>query len=413
VIALAGLALRSLWNRRGTAALTLFAIAVSVALLLGVQMLRTSAKEGFAGTISGTDLVVGARSGPVNLLLSAVFRIGEPTANVSWATYQLVANHRDVAWTIPLSLGDSLRGFRVVGTSAAYFGHYRYARGRPLRFAEGVAFGAADEAVLGHEVARALGYGVGSPIVLSHGVGAGSFVEHGTRPLRVAGILAPTGTPVDRAVHVTLQALDAIHAPATTPGQGAGATGQSPDPAAITAFLVGMKSRDTVFVMQRALNEYRGEAVQAVIPGAALTELWRIVGVADRALLIVAACVALAGLLGMLAAILTSLNERRREMAILRSVGARPRHIVGLLMLEAGFLAVAGAACGVVLAYVLEWLARPWIANRYGIELAIGGLTAVEGAILLAVVAAALLLSAYPAWRGYRVALADGLTVRL
>jgi putative ABC transport system permease protein len=174
-----------------------------------------------------------------------------------------------------------------------------------------------------------------------------------------------------------------------------------------------MKSRDTVFVMQRALNEYRGEALQAVIPGVALADLWRVVGVADRALLAVAACVALAGLLGMLAAILTSLNERRREMAILRSVGARPRHIFGLLVLEAGILAVAGVAFGVVLSYALQLLARPWIASRYGIALAVGPLTWVEVAILAAVVLAALLLSAYPAWRAYRVALADGLSVRL
>ena len=400
---LPGLALRSLWNRRGTAALTVFAIAVSVALLLGVQMLRDSAKQSFAGTISGTDLVVGPRGGPVNLLLYSVFHIGEPTANVSWASYRLVAQHRDVAWTVPLSLGDSHRGFRVVGTDRAYFAHYRYAGRQPLRFAQGTSFAAADETVLGAEVAKSLGYRIGDRIVLSHGLGAGSFVQHDAVPLRVAGILAPTGTPVDRTVHVGLDTLDTVHGTAAGAGEHA----------AITAFLVGMKSRDTVLVMQRALNEYRGEALQAVIPGVALADLWRVVGVADRALLAVAACVALAGLLGMLAAILTSLNERRREMAILRSVGAGPRHIFGLLVLEAGLLAVAGVAFGVVLSYALQLIARPWIASRYGITLAVGPLTWVEVAILAAVVLSALLLSAYPAWRAYRVALADGLSVRL
>jgi putative ABC transport system permease protein len=413
VSALPGLAFRSVWNRRGTAALTVFAIAVSVALLLGVQMLRTSAKESFAGTISGTDLVVGARSGPVNLLLYSVFRVGEPTANVSWQTYELVARHRDVAWTVPLSLGDSHRGYRVVGTDPRYFQHYRYSGGKPLRFEQGVSFARSDEAVLGHDVADALGYRLGSTIVLSHGIGAGSFLLHEARPMRVVGILAPTGTPVDRAVHVNLDALAAVHATAEGGGGGADDTAHAVQHSAITAFLVGMKSRDTVLVMQRALNEYRGEALQAVIPGVALAELWSIVGIADRALLVVAACVALAGLLGMLAAILTSLNERRREMAVLRSVGARPRHIFGLLMLEAGFLAVAGAACGVALAYALQMLVRPWIATRFGIDLSVSGLTGVEGAMLVAVVGAALLLSAFPAWRAYRVALADGLTVRL
>jgi putative ABC transport system permease protein len=291
----------------------------------------------------------------------------------------------------------------VVGTDRGYFDHYRYAGRQPLRFAQGTRFDAVDETVLGAEVASSLGYRIGDQIALSHGLGAGSFVQHDSVPLRVAGILAPTGTPVDRTVHVGLETLDAVH----------GTQADAGEHAAITAFLVGMKSRDTVLVMQRALNEYRGEALQAVIPGVALADLWRVVGVADRALLAVAACVALAGLLGMLAAILTSLNERRREMAILRSVGARPRHIFGLLVLEAGFLAVAGVAFGVALSYALQLLARPWIASRYGIALAVGPLTWVEVAILAAVVVAALLLSAYPAWRAYRVALADGLSVRL
>ena len=401
--ALPGLALRSLWNRRGTAALTVFAIAVSVALLLGVQMLRSSAKEAFAGTISGTDLVVGPRTGPVNLLLYSVFHIGEPAANVSWATYRLVAGHRDVAWTVPLVLGDSHRGFRVVGTDAGFYSHYRYAGGQPLRTADGTWWKAAHEAVLGHEVARTLGYRTGDRIVVAHGLGAGSFVQHEESPVRVSGILGPTGTPVDRAVFVDLATLEALHGPA-------GAVGE---PDAITAFLVGMKSRDTTLVMQRALNEYRGEALQAVIPGVALAELWRVVGIADRALLAVAACVALAGLLGLLAAILTSLNERRREMAILRSVGARPRHIFGLLMLEAGMLAAAGALAGIGLAYGLLLLVRPWAAARYGLDLPLQGLGRAELGFLAAVIVAALALSVYPAWRAYRVALADGLDVRL
>jgi len=397
--------MHSLWNRRGTAALTAFAIAVSVALLLGVQKLRTAAKESFATTISGTDLIVGARSGPINLLLYSVFRIGDPTANVTWETYRKVAKHGDVAWTIPLSLGDSHHGFRVVGTNGDYFAHYRYAQRHRLRFDQGGAFAAGHEAVLGHAVARELQYSLGESIVLSHGVGAGSFVRHEQHPFRIVGILAPTGTPVDRAIHVDLRSIDAIH------GDTAGSIGG--EPAGITAFLVGMKSRDTVLLMQRALNEYRAEPLQAVIPGVALTQLWSIVGVADRALLIVAACVAFAGLLGMLAAILTSLNERRREMAILRSVGAHPRHVFGLLVVEAGVLALTGAVCGTVLAYAAMWLARPWFSVHYGIHLATRGLTATDGLILAAVVAAALLLSALPAWRAYRNSLTDGMTVRL
>src|SRR5579884_3055451 len=134
------LALRSLWNRRTTTLLTVSAIAVSVALLLGVQMLRTAAREGFLNTLSGVDLIVGARTGPIDLLLYSVFRIGDATSEVSWKSYQLIAHHRDVAWTIPLSLGDSLRGFPVLGTDLDYFRHYRYAGDQTLRFAAGAPF---------------------------------------------------------------------------------------------------------------------------------------------------------------------------------------------------------------------------------------------------------------------------------
>ena len=129
---LIGLAARSLWNRRDSAALTVFAIGISVMLLVGVETVRTCARESFARTISGTDLIVGARSGPINLLLYAVFRIGDATANVSWQSFELVSRHPDVAWAIPISLGDSHRGYRVMGTTADYFRHYRYGNRQAL-----------------------------------------------------------------------------------------------------------------------------------------------------------------------------------------------------------------------------------------------------------------------------------------
>ncbi|HRX89662.1 MAG TPA: hypothetical protein P5528_09475, partial [Steroidobacteraceae bacterium] len=143
------LAWRSLWNRRTTALLTIFAIAVSVALLLGVQKMRTAARDGFANTVSGVDLIVGSRSGPLNLLLYSVFRVGDATANVTWPSYQLVARHPDVAWTIPISLGDSHQGFRVLGTTTDYFEHYRFAGDRQMTFTAGKPFADLYDVVLG------------------------------------------------------------------------------------------------------------------------------------------------------------------------------------------------------------------------------------------------------------------------
>jgi putative ABC transport system permease protein len=415
------LALRSLRNRRATALLTIAAIAISVTLLLGVEKLRSAARDGFANTVSGVDLIVGARSGQLNLLLYSVFRVGDATANVTWDSYQRIARHPDVAWTIPLSLGDSHRGFRVLGTSLAYFEHYRFAGDRQIVFAEGRPFADLYDAVIGSDVAEQLAYVLGQPIVIAHGTGRVSFTEHGDKPFRVVGILERTGTPIDRTVHVSLEAITAIHvdwqggmqAPLGARVSAEDARARDLTPESITAFMVGMKSRVMTFTMQRAINEYRQEPLMAVIPGVALSQLWNLVGIADTALRIVAAFVVLAGLLGMLTAILTSLNERRREMAILRSVGARPRHVFTLLITEAGILASCGVALGVALTYLSIFAAQPLLEQRFGIFLQPGGLSGYDLSLLGGIILAALLMGAVPAWRAYRNSLSDGLTIRI
>jgi putative ABC transport system permease protein len=420
-MALIALALRSLWNRRTTAALTVSAIAISVTLLLSVENLRTAAREGFANTLSGADLIVGARSGPINLLLYSVFRIGDATANVTWESYQKIAKHPDVAWSIPISLGDSHRGFRVMGTSLDYFAHYHFAGDQALQFAQGHPWSDLYDAVLGADVAAQLHYRLGDPIVLAHGIGSVSFAQHKDKPFRVAGILRRTGTPVDRTVHVSLQAITAIHldwqsgmqAPPGARVSAEEARHRDLTPDSVTAFILGMKSKVTVFVMQRAINEFREEPLLAIIPGVALQQLWSLVGVADQALMLIAAFVVLAGLLGMLTSILTSLNERRREMAILRSVGAPPKHIFLLLILEAGVLALLGVLFGTALAYLLLAAAQPVLVDRFGIFVRISMLRVDDLAVLVAIVVAALGIGAIPAWRAYRQSLADGLTIRV
>jgi putative ABC transport system permease protein len=415
------LAVRSLWNRRTTALLTISAIAISVTLLLGVEKLRTAAREGFANTISGADLIVGARSGPINLLLYSVFRIGDATANVTWQSYRKIAAHPDVAWTIPVSLGDSHRGFRVLDTDLDYFAHYRYAGDRGLEFAAGGPWGDLYDAVLGADVASELHYRLGDSIVLAHGIGSVSFAQHKDKPFRVAGILKRTGTPVDRTVHVSLEAITAIHIDWQSGMQASPVARISAEaarhrdltPDSITAFIVGMKSKVTVFMMQRAINEYSEEPLLAIIPGVALQQLWSLVGIADRALMIIAAFVVLAGLLGMLTAILTSLNERRREMAILRSAGARPHHIFMLLIVEAGLLSLLGVLAGTALSYLLLISAQPLIMSHFGIYVRVAVLRPEELMILAGIVGAAVLMGLIPAWRAYRNSLADGLTIRV
>ncbi|MGQ7956174.1 ABC transporter permease [Pseudomonas sp. SP16.1] len=416
------IALASLANRRFTALLTVFAIALSVCLLLAVERVRTEARASFANTISGTDLIVGARSGSVNLLLYSVFRIGNATNNIRWDSFERFAGHRQVKWAIPISLGDSHRGYRVMGTSADYFEHYRYARSQPLQLAQGRAF-AEDpfEVVLGAEVAQALGYGLGERIVLAHGVARISLVKHEDKPFTVVGILARTGTPVDRTLHISLAGMEALHVDwrSGMPARGAAqvsaeqARAMDLQPKQITAMLLGLNSKIATFSLQREINEFRGEPLLAILPGVALQELWSLMGTAEQALFVVSLFVVLTGLIGMLTAILTSLNERRREMAILRSVGARPWHIASLLVLEAFALALAGTLLGLALLYLGIAASQGYVQANYGLYLALNAPSSYEWTLLAGILGAALLMGSVPAWRAYRQSLADGLSIRL
>ena len=416
------LALASLGNRRFTAWLTVFAIALSVCLLLAVERVRTEARASFANTISGTDLIVGARSGSVNLLLYSVFRIGNATNNIRWDSFEHFADHRQVKWAIPISLGDSHRGYRVMGTSPAYFEHYRYARSQPLQLSSGRAF--ADhpfEVVLGAEVAKALNYQLDQELVLAHGVATISLVKHDDKPFKVVGILKRTGTPVDRTLHISLAGMEALHVDWQNgmPARGAAkvsaeqARAMDLQPKQITAVMLGLKSKIATFSLQREINEFRGEPLLAILPGVALQELWSLMGTAEKALFVVSLFVVLTGLIGMLTAILTSLNERRREMAILRSVGARPWHIASLLIVEAFALALAGVLLGLLLLYLGIAGAQGYVQANYGLYLPLNLPTRYEWTLLGAILSAALLMGCVPAWRAYRQSLADGLSIRL
>ena len=414
------LAFRSLLNRRFSALLTVLAIALSVTLLLGVEKIRTEARASFASTISGTDLIVGPRTGSVQLLLYSVFRIGNASSNMHWDSFQKIAAHPRVDWAIPISLGDSHRGFKVMGTTGDYFTHYRHGRDRQLVFNEGDAFADLYDAVIGADIARELDYQLNSELVLAHGTGAVSFVEHADKPFRISGILAPTGTPVDRTIHVSLQGLEALHVdwrqgmPARGAGQISAAQARELDltPKSITAMLLGLDSRVATFAVQRDINRFPDEPLMAVLPGVALQELWSLLGVAEKALFIVSIFVVLTGLVGMLTAILASLNERRREMAILRSVGARPWHIFSLLLLEAFGLALAGVLLGLGVMYLALWSAQPIILSHYGLFIPITPPGLWDWSLLGAILVAAIVMGGVPAWRAYRQSLIDGLSIR-
>ncbi|HDZ5417005.1 TPA: ABC transporter permease [Vibrio harveyi] len=413
------LAWKSLMNRKATAILTLMTVAISVVLLLGVERIRTQAKDSFANTISGTDLIIGGRSGQVNLLLYSVFRIGNATNNIDWKSYQEFANHRAVDWAIPISLGDSHKGFRVMGTNHSYFEHYKYGSKQPLTFSEGREFNDLFETVLGSDVAKQLGYKIGSEIIIAHGISDVGFSRHDNLPFKVVGILAPTGTPVDKTVHVSLEAIEAIHV-GWESGARLGPTPSAAElkardfqPKQITAMLVGLKSRIQTFALQRQINTYPKEPLSAIMPGVALHELWGMMSVAEQALMAVSGFVVVAGLLGMLSSLLTSLQERRREMAILRAMGARPKHVFSLLISEASLLTFAGIITGVAGLYSILALLQPIIQQSYGIHLTLTALSPYEWMLLGFVQCAGIVIGFIPAFRAYRQSLSDGMTIRI
>ncbi|WP_420405310.1 ABC transporter permease [Nisaea sp.] len=410
---------RSIANRSTTATLTVLALAISIALFLSVERVRTSARASFANTIAGTDLIVGARSGAVQLLLYSVFRIGNATNNITWESYQDIAALPEVAWTVPLSLGDSHRGYRVLGTTEAYFEHYRFRGDRKLTMRAGEPFSDLFDATLGADVAETLGYKVGDPIVVAHGLGAIGFSRHEDMPFRVSGILEKTGTPVDRTVHVSLAAIEAIHVDWQSGARMPGRSTTSDEvrkmeltPKSITAALVGVTSKLRTFKLQRHINEYPEEPLLAVLPGVALQELWSLIGVAETALTGVSAMVVVTAFVGMTAAILSSLAERRREMAILRSVGAGPGTVALLMVLEAALLSLAGAVAGTMLFMAGLAIAGPLADAAFGLYLPFGLPTQREFLILGLFVFAGIVAGLLPAFRAYRILLADGMTIR-
>lgn len=427
------LALRSLWSRKGSVLLTFFAITVSVFVLLGVETIRHQAKSSFNNTVSGIDLIVGARTGDVNLLLYSVFRLGNATNNISWQSYQAIANDPKVAWTIPLSLGDSHKGYRVMGTTDEYFQHFRYGGDRALVLAQGKAFRDTFDIVLGSAVARALGYQLGDKIVLAHGLGSTSFSKHEDSPFEVVGILQATGTPVDQTLHVSLAGIEAIHAgwpsgsptssyPSTdqhsshqhTHSQAASAdqheTHHEENPDAITAFMVGLTSKLATFQMQRQINTYSGEALLAILPGVTISQLWQMMAVMEHTLQLIAALVLLASLLGLAAMLLATLRERGPEIAVMRAIGASPLFVFALLEVEAIIISLASCVLAALLLTVGASLSADWLAAQFSLVVDSGPILNSGSALILGLVlAATIIITLVPGIQAYRYALREQL----
>lgn len=412
------LTLNSLYARLLTVSMTIFAISLSLMLYLSVEKLRSSAYTSFTNTISQTDLIVGSRTGSVQLLLYSIFRIGNATNNITWESYQDIIEKDEVEWAVPISLGDSHKGYRVMGTNKDFFKHYKYRGNKSLVIKDGKYFSDLYDVVLGFGVAEKLDYQINSSIIVSHGLK--SFTDHDDQPFKVSGILAKTGTPVDNTIIVSLKAIEAIHVDwssgAKIPGQVTPIDEiRKMDLATsnITAVLLGIKSKLKIFQLQRWINEYPEEALTAILPGVALQELWRIVGVVENILLGISFVVILTTLMGMAAIVLSSLNERRREMAIWRAMGASPKIVIGLLMLEALIISCVSIFLSTFLLFILLYFLQPWIDTTYGILVTVEMFSLSDIYIFILFIFAAMIVSLIPALRAYWFSINDGMTVKI
>ncbi|WP_160063928.1 ABC transporter permease [Psychromonas sp. L1A2] len=633
-MAILSLAFKSLLNRKLTFFITLFSIAISVTLLLGVQTLKTETNNSFMKSISGTDLIIGSRGASSQLLLSSVFHIGNTTNTIKYDTYQKISQSPAVEWAVPISLGDSHHGYTVMATDLSFFDYFSYANKQHLKVESGKIDDDMFAVVIGSEVAKKLNYKIGDEVIVTHGGGEIEGHHHDNIPYFISAILSPSFTAIDQSLIISLEAMEAMHTDnhghfGVLPGETTLAANhtdhdehdhedadheqhhdeathdehehedadheqhhdeaahdehehedadheqhhdeaahdehdhedadheQHQDEAAhdehdhedanheehhdeaahdehdhedaeheqhhdeaahdehdhedanheqhhneathdehehkdenheqhhdeaahdehdhedenheqhhdeaahdehdhedenhkqhhdeaahdehdheatheghretqdqrvarllkvkpekINAIFVGLTSPQAVLGMQSYVNNFQEEPLSAIIPALALQELWEFFSLAEVALSIVTVFVVLVGLLGMLSIILMSLNERRREMAILRSVGARPGHIFSLIIGEAGFVCFAGILLGIALLYLLLLILQSPLASYYGFYLDINMLTSNDLLILAIIQISALLIALIPGWLIYKYSLSDGMSIK-
>ena len=410
---LLSMALKSAKFRRTSLLLTVVSIAISVTLLLGVDMVRKQARGSFLNTVSQTDLVVGARSGPTNLLLYSVFRIGNATNNVSWETYETIAAMDEVAWTIPISLGDSHRGFRVMGTTGEYFEHYGYGNNRSLTFEIGEPFAEVYETVLGADVARSLGYEIGDELLISHGLVSADFANHDDKRSRWSA------SSTRRGHRWTAPSTSAW--PGSKPSTSIGRTGRDrrspstpnrpqvrPDPNGHHRVHGRVGEPGADLPVQREINEFRGEPMSAILPGqrwpssaddiggrtGAVRDLRlrpgrRIPGHVDHA----------------------PVHAERATPRDRRAAGHRARaaHVVVLIVLETLLVVTAGCLLGVALLYGVVAAARPIVTSRFGLDIGLAWLDPTQLSILGGVILGSVLVGLIPGLVAYRRSIQDGL----
>ena len=355
------LAWRYLWSRPLGAALNLLLLSLGLASITFLLLLGHQLQRAFERDLAGIDLVVGAKGSPLQLILSGVLHLDVPTGNVPLQAVQALEQNPLVASVIPISLGDSFRGFRIVGTSHAYPAHYQ------ASLAQGSLWQAPMQAVLGASAARALGLQVGSSFVGSHGLGAGGHT-HGDLPYTVTGILAPTGSVLDRLILTDTASVWKVHESATA----LDADDQKilEQERELTLALLRYRSPLAAVSLPRFINSTT--EMQAAAPALEISRLLRMLGVGTEVLQALAGVLLLTAALSVFLALWSAVRERRADLALLRMLGAPPRRVAALLLTEAIWLGLLAAVMGVALGQGLTVLLGRLLALDQ--SLLIGGL---------------------------------------
>ena len=413
------LAFKSILSRKLVVILLTISIGLSTMLLIGVQKIKESARSSFSHSISGTDLIVGARTGDIQLLMYTVFHVGKPVSNVSWNTVNRIKAHPQVDWIIPISLGDSHNRYSVVGTTSDYFKHFKYGRKKNLSYQKGKPFNALFDVVIGSEVAQNLNYQIGDTIYLSHGTNKSASRRHDNKRFTIQGILNHTGTPVDKSLFVSLESIEALHidwkngvAPLSKNSLGNDQINTlSLTPKSVTGCFLGLKSKLSVFSVQRQLIDKFNEPLSAIIPGVSLAQLWKSISTIDSAFFIITLLVILVAFIGLVLALFMSLNQRQKELALLRSMGCHPIQIFLLLTFESLIITCTGVLLGMTLLISSGYFITPFLEAKMGLVLSLTSLTHQELLLALSIILFGLIVSAIPAFQAYRKSISDSLLV--
>ncbi len=400
-MSLFSLTIKRLFSRKLLSILLIFSIGLSTLLLIGIQKIKNSAKSSFSNSISGTDLIVGSRSGDIQLLLYTVFRQGQPVANISWESIEDIKNLPEVDWVIPLSLGDSHRGFPVVGTDSTYFEHYRYSTKKQIQFHKGRPFQKTYDVVLGSEVAKTLNYSLNDVLYMSHGMAKGPLKTHKNNPFKVVGVLKPTHTPIDKTLHIKLEGMTALHVNWNTIDKTQIAS-MDLTPSSITGAMVGLHSKFALFTTQRKITNWVNEPLMAIIPGVTLSRLWSNISIFDNTLMIISILVLLVGFTGLLISLFMSLIQRKRELALLRTMGANPSFLFRLVSLEAFMICIAGVSFGIALIQLIGFLFKPFLESQFGLTLDLNTITSLDILLSVSIVGVGLAISSVPALLAYQ-----------